>query len=122
MADHDMSSSAGRGQDTTGPAAGGADWPAKAADFVDDAVAAIHDRVIRPLLLAARIAVFGILIAAMTLILSVLLAIAVVRLLDSYAFGHRVWASEALVGGVITLVGLAAWSQRRPRRAGEGDR
>jgi len=85
--------------------------------MVEDVVAAVHDRVVRPLLLAGRAAVFGIVIAAMTLVLGVLLAIAVVRLLDNYAFGHRVWASDALVGGVITVIGLAAWSLRRPRGA-----
>ncbi|HLX89590.1 MAG TPA: hypothetical protein VKR22_14190 [Acidimicrobiales bacterium] len=100
----------------TGAIAGG-DWPARAADMVEDVVAAVHDRVVRPLLLAGRAAVFGIVIAAMTLVLGVLLAIAVVRLLDNYAFGHRVWASDALVGGVITVIGLAAWSLRRPRGA-----
>ena len=98
-------------------ALGGTDWPAKAADMVEDVVSAVHDRVVRPLLLAGRAVVFGIVIAAMTLVLSVLLAIAVVRLLDNYAFGHRVWASDALVGGILTLLGLAAWSFRRPRRA-----
>lgn len=122
MADHDTPSSGERVPGGAAAALGGADWPAKAADFVDDAVAMVHDRVIRPLLLAARAAVFGILVATMALILSVLLAIAVVRLLDTYAFGHRVWAAEALVGGVITLIGLAAWSQRRPRQADGGDR
>ena len=98
------------------------DWPARAADMVDDVVSQVHDRVIRPLLLAARAAVFGIVAGAMALVLGVLLAIAVVRLLDTYAFGHRVWASEALVGGLITAVGLVAWSQRRPRGADKAER
>jgi hypothetical protein len=55
----------------------------------------------------------------MALVLGVLIAITVVRVLDNYAFGHRVWASEALVGGLITVVGLVAWSLRRPRGADE---
>ena len=90
--------------------------------MVDEVVSQVHDRVIRPLLLAARAAVFGIVAGAMALVLGVLLAIAVVRLLDTYAFGHRVWASEALVGGVITAIGLLAWSQRRPKGAGKAER
>ena len=112
---------AGSAAATTAAPGAGSDWPARAADFVEEFVTATHDRVIRPLVLAARALVFGILVAAMALVLSVLLAIAVVRLLDTYAFGHRVWASETLVGGVITLVGLLAWSLRRSRQAGKAD-
>ena len=120
----DSTKAPGKAGDTARPAAGGlagGAWPAKAADFVEDAVEAVHDRVIRPLLIAARAVVFGILVATMALVLGVLLAIAVVRVLDTYAFGHRVWASEALVGGVMTLIGLAAWSLRRARRAGRAE-
>jgi hypothetical protein len=105
----------------TDPAANGTgDWPAKVADTVDDVVAGVHDRVIRPLMLVARGLVFGIIIGAMALVLSVLGAVALVRVLDNYAFGHRVWASDALVGGVLAALGAAAWTRRRPRRAGGG--
>jgi len=82
-------------------------------------VAAVHDRVVRPLLLAARGVVFGLLMATMASILVVLFSIAVVRLLDVYAFGHRVWASDLVVGGFITLLGFLAWSRRRSRRTEE---
>jgi len=104
----------------TGTGAAGADWPAKVADTVDDVVAGVHDKVIRPLMLVARGVVFGIIIAVMALTLSVLGAIALVRVLDVYAFGHRVWASDALVGGLLTLVGAVAWSRRRTRGAEGG--
>jgi len=96
----------------------GGDWPAKVADTVEDVVDAIHDKVIRPLVLVARALVFGILAGAMVLVLSVLVAVTVVRVLDSYAFGHRVWASDAVVGGALTLIGLVAWSLRRSRKSG----
>lgn len=110
-------SSPGR-SDLSGLAAG--DWPARAADTVEAVVDGIYDKVIRPLALVARGIVFGILVATMALVLSVLLAIAAVRLIDSYAFGHRVWASEALVGGIIALLGLLAWSMRRSRKTEAG--
>ncbi|HZU78458.1 MAG TPA: hypothetical protein VE991_00970 [Acidimicrobiales bacterium] len=100
----------------TGP---GGDWPARVADMVEDVVTGVHDKVVRPLMLVARAVVFGIVAGAMALILAVLIAIAVVRVLDVYAFGHRVWASEALVGGVFTLLGLVAWTLRRSRRNAE---
>jgi hypothetical protein len=94
------------------------EWPARVADTVEEVVTGVHDRVIRPLTLVARGLVFGIIIGAMALVLSVLGAVALVRLLDVYAFGGRVWASDALVGGLLAVMGAVAWSFRRPRRAG----
>jgi hypothetical protein len=82
-------------------------------DTIDGAVTVVHERVIRPLLLVSRAIVFGIIVATMALIVSVLLSIAVVRLLDVYAFRGRVWASDAVVGGVLTLFGIALWTRRR---------
>lgn len=113
------STTAGTAGATSGPLAS-AEWPARAADMVEAVVAGVHDKVVRPLLLAARAVVFGILVAAMLLVLSVLAAVAVVRLLDVYAFGGRVWASDLLVGGVFTLAGFALWSRRRRRGEEEG--
>jgi hypothetical protein len=52
----------------------------------------------------------------MTLIVSILFSIAVIRLLDVYAFRGRVWASDALVGGLLTAGGLVLWALRRGRR------
>lgn len=118
----DTATASGSTDDAGRAAVVGGDWPARAADLVEDVVTAVHDRVVRPLLLVGRAAVFGVIIATMALVLAVLLAVSVVRLLDNYAFGHRAWASEALVGGLITIVGLLFWSFRRPRGADDNDR
>lgn len=91
------------------------EWPKKAADTVELVVDTIHDKAIRPLTLAARAIVFGLVVAAVSVVLLVLVAIAVVRVLDNYAFGHQVWASYCVVGGVFTLAGLVAWSRRVAR-------
>lgn len=96
------------------------DWEAHVADTIESTVTAVHDRVIRPLILAARGIVFGIIVGSMALVLCVLLTVALVRLIDVYAFGHRAWAAEALVGAVMAAVGIAAWSMRRPRHGTEG--
>jgi len=56
----------------------------------------------------------------MALVLSVLGLVALVRLLDVYAFGGRVWASDTLLGAVLVGAGGFAWSKRRARGAGEG--
>ena len=102
------------------PGVGQSEWPAKVADTIEDVVEAVHDRVVRPLTLAARGVVFGIIIAVMAIALSILAAIAVVRLLDVYAFGGRVWASDALLGAILVLAGAFAWTRRRARGAQEG--
>ena len=89
-----------------------AEWPRKAADAVDLVVDTIHDKAIRPALLAARAVVFGILVAVLALLVLVLLSVGLVRLLDVYAFGGRVWISYAVLGGIFSLAGLLAWSRR----------
>ncbi|MGH9081946.1 MAG: hypothetical protein ACRDY3_12310 [Acidimicrobiales bacterium] len=101
----------------------GVEWPKKAADAVEMVVDAVHDKAIRPATLAARAVVFGLLVAALAAVLIVVVSVAVVRLLDIYAFGNRVWISDAVVGGLLTLAGLAAWSRRttRTRRAAGGE-
>jgi hypothetical protein len=96
----------------------GADWPAKAADMVEMAVDTLFDRVVRPALVAVRAVVFGLLIAAMGSVLLVAVSIALIRLLDVYVFDGRVWASDALLGALLTAAGVFAWSQRATRRTG----
>lgn len=92
----------------------GADLPAKAADAVDLLVDSVFDRVIRPLMIVARAVVFGLLAGSLVLMILVLASVGLVRLLDVYAFGGRVWISYAVIGGLFTLLGGFAWSRRRP--------
>jgi tetrahydromethanopterin S-methyltransferase subunit G len=96
-----------------------AEWPARLADTVEEVVTTVHDRAVRPLLLVARGLVYGIVVGAMALVLAVLLSVALIRLLDVYAFSHRVWASYLVVGGAFSLLGLVALSLGRPRRRQE---
>lgn len=99
-----------------------AEWPKKAADAVDLVVDTIHDKAIRPIVLAARAIVLGLLVAVLALLVLVLLSVGLLRLLDVYAFSGRVWISYAVLGGIFTLAGLLAWSRRtaRPGPAPEG--
>ncbi len=96
------------------------EWSDRAVDAVDIVVDVVHDKVVRPALIAGRALVFGVVIALVSLALFVLLAVAVVRLLDVYAFGGRVWASDALFGILLLGGGLALWSMRT-RRGASGD-
>lgn len=95
----------------------GIEWPKKAADTVEMVVDAIHDKAIRPAALVARALVFGLVIAALATLLTVMASIAVLRILDTYAFPNQVWASYTVLGGLLTLMGLGAWTRRnvRPR-------
>ena len=75
------------------PVPSDAEWPARAADLVDTVVAGVHDRLVRPLAIVARAVVFGVIVGTMALVMAVLGSVAVIRLLDVYAFGsRRVWA------------------------------
>jgi len=90
----------------------GENWPAAVADTIEDAVATVHDRVIRPLLIVGRAAVFGIIVSTMLLVIGVVLSVALIRLLTVYVFDGRVWASDMLVGALFCAVGFFAWSRR----------
>jgi hypothetical protein len=109
-------------QDTVGATTGGSpdDWQARVAVTIEGAVGSMHDRLVRPLTVAARGVVFGVIIAVMAVVLSILAFIAVIRLLTVYAFGGRVWASDALLGALLVGAGAFFWSRRGTRGAEEG--
>ena len=90
------------------------EWPTKAADLVDLVVDTIRDRVVRPIILVGRTIVFGLLIGALVTVVAVVVAVAVLRLLDVYAFANHVWASYTVLGALFTVVGLWAWAKRTP--------
>lgn len=104
------------------PVPGSPDLASRAADTVESVVALVRDRTVRPVTLAARAVVFGVVVAAGSLVLTVLLSVALVRILTVYAFSGRVWASDLLVGAVFVAAGLAAWARRTPRRAAGASR
>jgi hypothetical protein len=92
-----------------------ADLPRKAADAVQAIVDTIHDKAVRPAVLLTRAVVFGLLVAASATLLAVVGSIAVLRIFDVYVFGRTVWLSYIVLGGAMTLMGLAAWTRRTAR-------
>jgi len=98
-----------------GPGGAGDQWQIRVVDTIDDVVSAVQERLVDPLVLVARGVVFGLIVAAMTLVVSITMSIALVRVLDVYAFRGRVWATDVVVGGVFALGGLVLWTRRRPR-------
>jgi hypothetical protein len=85
---------------------------ARAADLVDNLVGDVHERFIRPIVLAARAVVFGLIIATLAIVVLVLLSVALVRLLTVYLFDGRVWASYLLLGSIFVIGGFYLWSKR----------
>ena len=106
-------------QDRAASSALSEEWSNRAIDAVDSVVDVVHDKVVRPALIAGRAVVFGVLIAFVALTVLTLLAIGLVRLLDVYAFGERVWASDALLGVIFCGAGGFLWSLRTRRRASD---
>jgi hypothetical protein len=96
------------------------DLPAKGADAVDAVVDFIQNKAVRPLTLATRAIVFGIIVLTASIVILTLLAITAVRVLTVYIPGNRVWVSDLIVGAVFVAAGVAAWTQRIDRSAASG--
>jgi len=97
------------------------DLPTRGADWVDTVVELLRDRTVRPLTLATRAVVFGVIIFAAAVVTVVLVSITLIRLLTVYAFDGRVWLSDLVVGVLFVAVGIVAWSQRTdPNATSEG--
>ncbi len=88
------------------------DLPTRGADYVDTLVELLRDKTVRPLTLATRAVVFGIIIFAAAVVTVVFLSITLIRILTVYAFDGRVWLSDLVVGALFVMAGMVAWSRR----------
>lgn len=88
------------------------DFAERTVDTIDSVVTTIREKTVDPLVKLTRIVVYGILVLIALVLVAVLGSIALVRLLDVYAFGNRVWISYFIIGGIFTIVGLLLWSKR----------
>ena len=100
---------------STTAGSGSDQWPVEAADFVVRTVGTVRDKTTGPIILGARILVFGLFAIAMAMVVAVVVAIALVRVLTVYLPGNHVWLADLIIGGVFTLAGIALWTQTRPR-------
>ena len=89
------------------------DLPTRGTDLVESLVTLLRDKTVRPLTLATRAIVFGIIIFAATVVTVILVSITLIRLLTVYAFNGRVWLSDLVVGVIFVAIGLLAWSKRK---------
>ncbi len=96
---------------TSTPAAGGpgssgdGDWAVQAADTIESLVGKVRDKTAAPLVTVARAVVFGLLAAAMGLVVAVLAVVMLVRVIDVITGDGNVWIAYLIVGGLFAGVG-----------------
>ena len=90
-------------------------------DFVDKALFQfdhvldiVHDKVLRPILLAGRAVAYGLVILLTAFFLVGALLIGLLRFVDVYCFAGREYLSYVSVGALSLLAGLIVWRKRRP--------
>lgn len=100
--------------------AGGNDWVDEASEFIESVVDTIRDKAVVPLMTIARAIVYGLLAGFIGVAALIILAIAVVRLLDVYLDNipmvpENVWFAYLVSGALFVIVGLVLWSKRKPK-------
>jgi hypothetical protein len=106
---------------TTGAAASTSDWPSQAADAIERTVGKVRGRTTGPAITVARAVVYGLFALIVGTAVAVLLAVALVRLLDVYlpdavVGEEHAWAAHLVVGLLFCLAGMFLWSRRSARR------
>lgn len=86
----------------------------RALGSLDHALDIVHDKVLRPILLAGRTLAFVFVLLLVGLVLVSVLIIGIIRLFNVYLFANHVWLSYALVGVLSLGTGLVIWRRRRP--------
>ncbi len=91
-------------------------WSTRTADTIESVVGTLREKTVGPLVKVTRAIVYGILALVVLTVVGILATIAVIRILDVYAFGNRVWIAYFVIGGIMTLLGLLLWMKRTERR------
>lgn len=74
----------------------------------------VHDKVLRPIMLAGRALAFSAILVLMSIVLVAMLVIGIVRFLDVYAFASHQWITYLLIGSISLVIGLVIWRRRHP--------
>jgi hypothetical protein len=90
------------------------DYVDKALRSFDHVLDVVHDRVLRPLLIAGRTIAFGFVLILMALVVVTALVIGLIRLFNVYLFAGREWLTYGVVGILSLVTGLIIWRRRRP--------
>lgn len=82
--------------------------------YFDRFMDAVHDRVLRPILLVGRFLAFGFILILLALVIAAAFVIGIVRFSTVYLFGHHVWITYLVISAISLSVGLIIWRKRRP--------
>jgi hypothetical protein len=93
---------------------GDGDFVDKALFQFDHVLDVVHDRVLRPILLAGRALAYGLIILLAAFFLIGALLIGLLRFVDIYCFAGREYLSYVSVGAISLIAGLIVWRKRRP--------
>jgi hypothetical protein len=87
------------------------DWATRTADSIERVVTTVRDRTTRPLLVAGRGIVFGLLAGVVGVAAVVLLSILIVRVL--VILTDRAWVADLILGALFVIVGFVLLRLRR---------
>jgi hypothetical protein len=107
---------------STAPTSSSDDWPAQAADAIERVVGTVRDKTTVQAIKAFRWLVYGTFALLVGTTTAILVAIVLVRLIDSYlpdawVGEQHTWVAHLIIGALFTVGGMALWRQRRPKRA-----
>jgi hypothetical protein len=81
---------------------------------VDHGLDLVHDKVLRPIILAGRAIAYGLIIALAAMVFVIVAVIGAIRLLNVYAFSSHQWITYAAIGALSMIAGFIIWRKRRP--------
>jgi uncharacterized membrane protein len=87
------------------------DWATRTADSIERVVNTVRDRTTRPLLVAGRAIVFGLLAVVVGIAAVVLLSITIVRVL--VILTDRAWLADLILGALFVIAGFVLLRLRR---------
>jgi hypothetical protein len=90
------------------------DFVDKALHKFDNVLDLVHDKLLRPILLAGRFVAYGFIVLLASVVLFGAFVIGLVRLLNVYLFAGHEWLSYLVIGAISLVTGLIIWRRRRP--------
>ncbi len=74
----------------------------------------VHDKFLRPILLAGRVIAYGMIIVLAAIVLIAALLIGIIRFMNVYFFAGHEYITYLAVGALSILAGMLIWRRRRP--------
>ncbi len=90
------------------------DFVDKALHRFDHVLDLVHDKLLRPILLAGRFVAYGFIVFLASIVLFGAFVIGLVRLFNVYLFAGHEWLSYLVIGAISLFTGLVIWRRRRP--------